>query len=269
MTTRPHPAPHTHAAPTQPKETMTHTAHPHRARRLIAVAALTLAGLLLGSAPAWAHLEVDPDTAEPGQMSTITFRVPNESPTASTTKVQIQIPASTPLATVRFRQTPGWTATAAATTLPTPVVQGNFTITKAVTAITFTAIAGNELAPGSYGDFSLTLGPLPDIKTLSFPSVQTYDNGDVVQWNQPTPASGEEPDNPMPTLTIAAAPAPKDTSSQTANSQAIAIAALVVAAAALLTAALSWRRRANAPTPPNGEPDGAEHPAPTTAGGQR
>lgn len=228
---------------TNRRTTLITTAHSRPIRRVLAVAALTFLGVLAGSQSAWAHLEIDPGSATPGENATITFRVPNESATASTTKIEIQIPAATPLASVRFKQAPGWTAAATTTKLPTPVVQGNFTITQATTAVTFTATKENELAPGSYGDFSLTLGPLPDVKTLSFPSIQTYDNGDVVQWNQPTPASGEEPDNPMPTLTVAAEPAPRDTTSDTANTRAITIAALIVAAAALVTAALAWRRR--------------------------
>lgn len=118
---------------------------PSRLRRLLTVTALTFLGLLAGSAPAWAHLEVDPGTAAPEEIATVTFRVPNESATASTTKVEIQIPSSTPLATVRFQQTPGWIAASTITKLTTPVAQGNFTITQAVTAITFAATEGNEL----------------------------------------------------------------------------------------------------------------------------
>ena len=258
-------------APITLKETVTHTARPTRTRRLLAVAALTMAGLLLGSAPAWAHLEVEPGTAEPGQMSTITFRVPNESATASTTKVEIQVPRSTPLATIRYGVRPGWTVKTTHTKLTTPVTQGNFTITDPITSVVYTATAGNGLPPGSYGDFSLTLGPLPNIKTLSFPSVQTYDNGDVVAWNEPTPPSGEEPEKPMPTLSIAAKPVPPDTRSATADAQAVATIAVVVAAAALVVAALAWRRRRSTPTGqvPDAEPAAASASSPTTPEGGR
>ncbi|GGM09264.1 YcnI family protein [Nakamurella endophytica] len=169
-------------------------------------AAATVVAVLVGSAsPAWAHLDIDPGVAAPGDTATLTFRVPNESATASTVMVQIQIPAATPLAQVRFEQTAGWTARADKTKLTQPVTQGNFTITEAVTSVTFTARDGNALPPGSYGDFSLTVGPLPNLPEMAFPAVQTYDNGDIVRWNQDVAASGEEPEFPTPTLVLRAA----------------------------------------------------------------
>ncbi|HEY3751569.1 MAG TPA: DUF1775 domain-containing protein, partial [Pseudonocardiaceae bacterium] len=36
------------------------------------------------------------------------------------------------------------------------------------------------------------------------PAVQTYDNGDVVNWNQPTVAGQPEPEHPTPHLELAA-----------------------------------------------------------------
>src|SRR5207248_1577789 len=39
---------------------------------------------------------------------------------------------------------------------------------------------------------------------LVMPAVQTYDNGDVVRWNQPTVDGQAEPDHPAPHLTLAA-----------------------------------------------------------------
>ena len=35
-----------------------------------------------------------------------------------------------------------------------------------------------------------------------FKGLQTYDNGDVVRWVEPTPAGGEEPEHPSPTLLV-------------------------------------------------------------------
>jgi uncharacterized protein YcnI len=255
------------------RNTLPTNAHPRRIRRLLTVTALTVIGVLTGSSSAWAHLEVDPGTAAPGKTATITFRVPNESATASTTKVEIQIPQATPLATIRYGQKPGWTVKTTHTKLTTPVTQGNFTITDPITSVVYTATAGNGLPPGSYGDFSLTIGPLPDLEAIEFPSIQTYDNGDVVAWNEPTPPSGEEPEKPMPTLTITAEPAPVDNTSANADTKVLTTIALVIAAAALLVAALAWRRRLATPTPPNpvADPVGAAPTpvSPPTAGDEQ
>ena len=50
------------------------------------------------------------------------------------------------------------------------------TLTEAVGTVTFTADPGFGLTPGTFGQFRLLAGPLPDTPTLAFPTVQTYDN---------------------------------------------------------------------------------------------
>jgi hypothetical protein len=37
---------------------------------------------------------------------------------------------------------------------------------------------------------------------MAFPAVQTYDDGDVVRWNQPTKEGADEPEHPAPTLML-------------------------------------------------------------------
>lgn len=205
--------------------------------------------MLLAAAPAWAHLDIDPGQATAGETATLTFRVPNESTAAATTKVQIQIPAATPIAVVRFQQVSGWTAVARTEQLPAPVNQGNLTLTKAVSSVTFTARPGQGIQPGGYADFGLTLGPLPDVGSIGFPSVQTYDDGKAVQWNQPTPASGEEPDHPMPTLVISSASAGHGAEGSDGVARTIGVMALVAAAAAGLVGAIALRQRNTRKTP--------------------
>ena len=39
--------------------------------------------------------------------------------------------------------------------------------------------------------------------TVDFKALQTYNNGDIVRWIEPTPAGGEEPEHPAPVLTRA------------------------------------------------------------------
>jgi hypothetical protein len=41
-----------------------------------------------------------------------------------------------------------------------------------------------------------------DRDSVTFPATQTYDNGDVVAWDQPTPADGSEPQHPAPTVQL-------------------------------------------------------------------
>lgn len=172
-----------------------------RRRRAAVVLTAATAALLLGAGTASAHVAVTPDSVAPGSYSTVGFRVPNESDAAATTTVQIQLPTDTPFAFVSAQQSPGWTITTAETAFPAPVTVGDFTVDKAISTVTFTA-DGAGLAAHEFTVFTLLLGPIPDVESLTFAAVQTYDDGTVVSWNQPTPASGAEPEYPAPVLTI-------------------------------------------------------------------
>ncbi|WP_037365813.1 YcnI family copper-binding membrane protein [Nakamurella lactea] len=178
---------------------------PTRAARLLTVGALTAATLVIGAGAASAHVTVSPSTAEAGGYAVLTFRVPNESDTAGTVGLTIHFPTDTPLASVRYQNVPGWTAKAVTEQLPKPVTEGAITIDKAVTSVTFTAAGGTKIAPGEFAQFDLSVGPLPDVPALSFPTDQTYDDGSVVKWADKTVAGAAEPDHPAPTVTLTAA----------------------------------------------------------------
>jgi uncharacterized protein YcnI len=133
------------------------------------------------------------------------FAGANESDTASTVKLEVQLPKDTPFLSVSSKPIPGWTVKMTEAPLPEPVESEGTKITKAVTTVTWTASEAAAVKPGEYQDFSISAGPLPKPGTLELPAVQTYSDGKVVKWNQPTPASGEEPECPTPTFVITAA----------------------------------------------------------------
>jgi len=252
----------------------------HRLRRTAALLTLTGLALVAGAGTAAAHVAVDPSSASAGDESvTLTFRVPNESDTAGTVSVTVTLPADHPFAYASAAQVPGWTVTPTKQTLPAPVTEGDLTIKEAVTSVTWTAQAGNKIGPGEFAEFKIAAGPVPDVAALEFPTTQTYDDGTVVEWNEPTPASGAEPEHPVPTLTVtpadpasadgaAAAPSHSDVGAGTAEAstatvsaastesstaqasgstdstaEILAVIGIVVAAAALLVAAVALRRR--------------------------
>ena len=175
----------------------------HRLQRTAALFPLTGLTLLVGAGTAAAHVAVEPSIAAGGaEAVALTFRVPNESETAGTIAVTVTLPADHPFADVSVRQVPGWTVTPTKQTLPAPVTEGDLTIKEAVTSVTWTGQAGNKIRPGEFAEFEISAGPVPDVAALEFPTTQTYDDGTVVDWNEPTPASGEEPEHPVPTLTV-------------------------------------------------------------------
>lgn len=164
------------------------------------------AGLLLAiAAPlsASAHVTISTNTAAAGSYSIVTFKVPNESETAGTNKVEISLPADTPFASVSYVPVPGWTAELVETTLPEPVAVGESEITDAVTSVVFTADEGSEIVDGQLQMFSLSVGPVPDTGSIVLPVEQTYDDGTVSDWSD----TAEDADHPAPVLYVNDAPA--------------------------------------------------------------
>ncbi|WP_071929053.1 DUF1775 domain-containing protein [Nocardia mangyaensis] len=43
---------------------------------------------------------------------------------------------------------------------------------------------------------------MPKQDTVAFKAVQTYSDGKVETWDQPTPAGADEPEFPLPVLTL-------------------------------------------------------------------
>lgn len=185
---------------------MTKTILPRAAAVTAAVAILILGGPLAASA----HVKVSPNTASAGDDIALTFRVPNESSTAGTVKVEIDLPTKTPFAGADYEPVQGWTAQVITAKLPKPIKNDGVEVTEAPTKVVFTADPGVQIRVGQFQEFSLALDLTPNTGSVEFPTYQTYSDGTVVKWNEKTPKTGEEPDNPAPTLYINDTP-PSDT----------------------------------------------------------
>lgn len=228
---------------------------------LAAGAALALAAPLAASA----HVTVNPNIATPGSYATVNFRVPTESETASTVKLEVTLPTATPLSAVLVQPVPGWTATVEKGALPTPVeVDGN-TLTDAPLKIVWQADPGVGIGQDQFQIFSAVLGPVPDVGHLVLPAEQTYSDGSVVDWAAtPDQVAADSSLEPAPVLyvndapptgehshshgTASAAPAMQDAraaapSDSSGVALGLSIAALVVAAAGAVLGALAFARR--------------------------
>ncbi|MGP3980666.1 YcnI family copper-binding membrane protein [Streptomyces sp. KR80] len=168
--------------------------------RLPLAAAVAAGTVLLAAVPAFAHVTVQPGEAEKGGYSTIAFKVPNERDTASTVKLEVNLPTDHPLASVMPQPVPGWDVKVTKSKLDKPLEMHGEKIDEAVTKVTWT---GGTIEPGTFQQFPLSVGPLPqDADQLVFKALQTYDNDEVVRWIEEPKEGGEEPESPAPVLAL-------------------------------------------------------------------
>jgi uncharacterized protein YcnI len=190
-------------------------------RRASALALLTVGlavGATLGAGAAGAHVTVAaPGVAAGASDAVITFHVPTESASASTVGVKVQLPTSTPIAGVLVAPHPGWTAKVTQRTLSTPIKTDDGDITEVVSEIDWTAEAGQGIAPGFFGEFTVIAGKLPDdVDALTFKAIQTYSDKSVVSWiEEAAPGGSQEPEHPAPILTLSTATGIATSSSNT------------------------------------------------------
>lgn len=158
------------------------------ARTAVALAAGTTLALAAPLA-ASAHVTLDGNTAAAGSFTLLTFKVPNESATESTTKVEVTLPSDTPFDYVSYVPVAGWT---------TELVRSGET----VSAVTWTAEDGVGITDGQLVLFPLSVGPVPDTGSIALPVDQTYTDGTVVSWSE----TEEGAEHPAPVLYVNDAP---------------------------------------------------------------
>jgi uncharacterized protein YcnI len=184
---------------------MSRIADRHLVVRLLAVSlgAGFIAVATAGAASAHVTVHADAVIRQATDVA-VTFRVPNELDSASTTKLQVFFPASTPLLGVLVQRHTGWTTRTTTAKLAKPVMTDDGSITEAVSEVDWTAdTPADALQPGESGDFVVTAGQLPDAASVTFKALQTYSNGQVVRWIELATA-GADPEHPAPTLDLVA-----------------------------------------------------------------
>ncbi|MEJ5945507.1 YcnI family protein [Pseudokineococcus basanitobsidens] len=177
-----------------------------RTARTSGAALVTGALVLVPALAASAHVRVSAEDPTAGGYSVLTFRVPNESDTAGTTQVAVELPTDTPITSVSVEPVPGWSADVVRGDLPEPVAVEGGEVTEAVLSVTWTAEDGVQIGPGEFQRFVVSAGPLPaDGTDVVLPTTQTYSDGEVVAWDTPAVPGEEEPETPAPQFTTVAA----------------------------------------------------------------
>ncbi|WP_167551038.1 YcnI family copper-binding membrane protein [Cellulosimicrobium cellulans] len=236
------------------------------------VAVLTGGIVALAAGEAAGHVSVVPEDPVQGAWTILSVRVPTESETASTVRVEVTFPLDTPVPAVRTTDEPGWTATVTVEDLSEPVVDATHgrTFTQAVARVVWeTSDPQAAIAPGEYREFEVQAGPLPTVPELVLPTVQTYDDGTQVRWIERS-VGGAHTEHPAPVVALVdpsstgpaddgttaatahhagaaavppSSPTTTSTGTVTSGSALPGLVALVVSLAALVAAGAAWRRR--------------------------
>jgi uncharacterized protein len=172
-------------------------------RRTGIVAAAGGIGVLAFAGTASAHVTVVGDSGvAQGGFGVLTFRVPTESATASTTELKVGFPSSTPISYVSTQPIAGWKATISTKKLAKPIKTDDGTMDTYVSEVDWKATSpASAIKPGEFQMFNVSAGPLPAVTSVSFPATQIYSDGSVVRWNEIS-QGGAEPDHPAPTLML-------------------------------------------------------------------
>ncbi|RBY74686.1 nuclear export factor GLE1 [Blastococcus sp. TF02-09] len=235
-----------------------------RAAVVLATTTAALAASVVVASTASAHVTVSSTDAAPGGFGKITFRVPNESDTASTVALRIQVPEESALAFLQVQKVPGWTVSVTNSELSEPVESFGEEITSYVSVVEYRADAGAGIAPGEFQEFALSGGAFPDdADQLTFPTVQTYSDGTESAWIEPTVDGQPEPERPAPVLSLTGSASDGDSAASAGTATAaeveddgpsgVAVTALVLAVLGLLAGlgglalGLAARRRTVAP----------------------
>jgi uncharacterized protein len=224
------------------------------------IAVLLAAGALMAPASAQAHISLHTNTIPAGAFATLDVRVPGEQEGAYVKKVDVLFPLG--FTGVDYENVPGWSTRVIEERLAKPISEDGETIDTEVSQIvwTWTGPLG-RVNNNQFIDFPLSLAiPAQDAgRALDFRTVQTYSNGQVVHWIDPS-LTAEHPsprinvtakggvvqeiagDEAGPTAGQTAAgssttpPAPAAAKPSGGASEGLAVAAFVVGAVGLLTA---------------------------------
>jgi uncharacterized protein YcnI len=246
--------------------------------RRIATALIAALAAAAVPAAASAHVSLHPNEVPTGAYATLDLRVPNESESADTTKIAVQVPPGFTDVSPEFM--PGWTPKVRTVKLKKPVRSDDGPITEGVREIVREGKGPDgKIPPGQFLNFPISTEiPGKAGETITFKVLQYYSDGEIARWigppdsEEPAPdidvtaaggplqdVAGSEADAPTPGEAAAdeaampgmsaegsAASRSSESSSPGSSDEGLAIAALVVAVISLLLAAaavLGTRRK--------------------------
>jgi uncharacterized protein YcnI len=162
---------------------------------LIALGALVVPGV------AQAHISLHPNTIPAGAFATLDVRVPGEQQGAHVEKVDVLFPPG--FVGVDYENVPGWGAKVIESKLASPITEDGETIDTEVSQIVWSWKGPQgKVENGQFVDFPLSLAIPSDAsgRALEFRTVQSYSNGQVIHWIDPS----LQAEHPSPRINVTA-----------------------------------------------------------------
>jgi uncharacterized protein YcnI len=165
-------------------------------------AAVATTALFGAAATATAHIEVSSDTTAAGAHAMLTFSVPHGCDGAATNKLTVKVPEG--VTSFTPQRSPFWKVDVTTKQLDKPIKgEEGEDITEVPDIATWTAITP---LPDGQLDLLAVSAQLPSDAAagaqVTFPLVQACVGGATTNWNQPVVEGQDEPEHPVPTLTI-------------------------------------------------------------------
>jgi uncharacterized protein YcnI len=167
-------------------------------KRRLTIATAAVAACALLPAVAQAHVSFHPNAIPQGADVTTYVRVPNEVDHADISSVAIKLPNG--VLSALGDPPPGWSFRARTRELAKPIKTPDGVVSTEVGEVDFT---GGHTPPGQFANLALTFSLPASAKqgsVISLPTVQTYSNGEVVRWIDPSAAD----EHPAPTIDVTA-----------------------------------------------------------------
>jgi hypothetical protein len=146
----------------------------------VLAAAMTAAAVVGFTGAASADVQLQPGEFHQADAAQFKFLVTNTGP-APMTRVEMRMPTAYPIAEIYPMSVDGWAPQVTMTPLDKPMTdQHGGEVTQVVTAITWWAMPGSELAQGAKAELTQSMWVLPAIDRMEIGIVETYANGAVV-----------------------------------------------------------------------------------------
>ena len=166
------------------------------------MAAVIAASALLAPAAAQAHISIHPNTVPAGAFATLYARVPGEQEGAHVTKLDMLFPSG--ITSVEYANVPGWSVKVLSEKVSPPIQTDEGPVSEQVSQVVWTwsgplgMVDDNQFVELP---FSIVVPHTLAGHALEFRTVQTYSNGQVVHWIDPSLSA----EHPAPRINVTAA----------------------------------------------------------------